>query len=144
MGSNASQITNLTIVHSTVYSRSRSKKTLKFRVTGLCVGNSPVAGEFPAQRTNNAENVSFDDAIMTFVHHGTVWHRGNINSVESYHIFSHLISLMTIEHKPRHPYIAASSAYRSPQITRRYRSWIWLSHQDHIFSYPTQKENKKS
>ena len=35
-----------------------SKKTSKFRVTGLCVGNSPVTGEFPAQRTNNAENVS--------------------------------------------------------------------------------------
>ena len=38
--------------------RCRSKKTSKFRVTGLCEGNSPVAGEFPAQRTTNAENVS--------------------------------------------------------------------------------------
>ena len=36
----------------------RSKKTSKLRVTGLCVGNSPGAGEFPAQMTNNAENVS--------------------------------------------------------------------------------------
>ena len=27
----------------------RSKKTSKFCVTGLCVGNSPVIGEFPAQ-----------------------------------------------------------------------------------------------
>ena len=36
----------------------RSKKTSKLRVTGLCVGNSPVPGEFPAQRTSNAENVS--------------------------------------------------------------------------------------
>ena len=26
----------------------RSKKTSKFRVTGLCAGNSPVPGEFPA------------------------------------------------------------------------------------------------
>ena len=39
-------------------SRRRSKKTSKFRVTGLCVGNSPVTGEFPAQRASNAENVS--------------------------------------------------------------------------------------
>ena len=38
--------------------RRRSKKTSKLRVTGLCVGNSSVTGEFPAQRANNAENVS--------------------------------------------------------------------------------------
>ena len=36
----------------------RSKKTSKFRVTGLCVGNSPGTGEFPAQMASNAENVS--------------------------------------------------------------------------------------
>ena len=36
----------------------RSKKTPKLRVTGLCEGNSPVTGEFPAQRASNAENVS--------------------------------------------------------------------------------------
>ena len=35
----------------------RSKKTSKLRVTGLCVGNSPVTGEFPAQKASNAENV---------------------------------------------------------------------------------------
>ena len=40
------------------FSRRRSKKTSKFRVTGLCVGNSPGTGEFPAQRASNAENVS--------------------------------------------------------------------------------------
>ena len=38
--------------------RRRSKKTLKLRVTGLCAGNLPVTGEFPAQRASNAENVS--------------------------------------------------------------------------------------
>ena len=38
--------------------RRRSKKTSKLRVTGLCVGNSPVTGEFFAQVTSNAENVS--------------------------------------------------------------------------------------
>ena len=36
----------------------RSKKSSKLRVTGLCGGNSPVTGEFPAQRASNAENVS--------------------------------------------------------------------------------------
>ena len=38
--------------------RRRSKKTSKLRVTGLCEGNSPVTGEFPAKRANNAEYVS--------------------------------------------------------------------------------------
>ena len=37
--------------------RRRSKKTSKLRVTGLCAGNSPVTGEFPAQMASNAENV---------------------------------------------------------------------------------------
>ena len=36
----------------------RSKKTSKPRVTGLCAGNSPGAGEFPAQMASNAENAS--------------------------------------------------------------------------------------
>ena len=35
-----------------------SKKTSKFRVTGLCAGNSPVTGEFPTQMASNAENIS--------------------------------------------------------------------------------------
>ena len=38
--------------------RSRSKKTLKPRITGLCAGNSPATDEFPAQRASNAENAS--------------------------------------------------------------------------------------
>ena len=36
----------------------RSQKTSKLRVTGLCAVNSPGTGEFPAQMTSNAENVS--------------------------------------------------------------------------------------
>ena len=38
--------------------RCRSKETSELRVTGLCGGNSPEIGEFPAQRASNAENVS--------------------------------------------------------------------------------------
>ena len=45
--------------------RRRSKKTSKFRVTGLCEGKSTVNGEFPAQRVSNAENVS-----IWWRHHG--------------------------------------------------------------------------
>ena len=35
--------------------RRRSKKTSQLRVTVLCEGNSPVNGEFPAQKASNAE-----------------------------------------------------------------------------------------
>ena len=38
--------------------RHKSKKTSKLRVTGLCAGNSPGTGKFPAQRASYAENVS--------------------------------------------------------------------------------------
>ena len=34
------------------------KKTSKLRITGLWAGNSPGTGEFPAQVTSNAENIS--------------------------------------------------------------------------------------
>ena len=37
--------------------RRRSKKTLKFYVTGLCEGNPPVTSGFPSQMASNAENV---------------------------------------------------------------------------------------
>ena len=35
----------------------RSTKTSKLHFTGLCAGNSPVTGEFPAQMASNVENV---------------------------------------------------------------------------------------
>ena len=47
--------------------RCRSKKTSKLRVTGLCEGNSPVTGEFPAERVSNAENDS-----IRWRHHGAL------------------------------------------------------------------------
>ena len=48
--------------------RLRSKKALKFRVTGLCAGNSPVTGVFPTQMASNTENVS-----IWWRHHGKTW-----------------------------------------------------------------------
>ena len=44
------------------------EKTSKLRVTGLCEGNSPVTGEFPAQRASNTENVS-----IWWHHHEFCW-----------------------------------------------------------------------
>ena len=54
MSAMASQITSLTIV----YSGADQTKASMLCVTGLCVGNSPATGEFPAQSTGKAENVS--------------------------------------------------------------------------------------
>ena len=44
-------------------------KTSKFRVTGLWAGNSPVTGEFPAQK---ASNDIFDDVIMQAIGHAVI------------------------------------------------------------------------
>ena len=46
----------------------RSKKKSKLCVTGLCAGNSPVPGVFPAQRATNAENGS-----IWWRHHVQKW-----------------------------------------------------------------------
>ena len=64
MGVIASQIPSLTIVYPTVYSGRKSKKTSKLRVTGLCVGNSPVTGEFLHKGPVTRKMSPFDDVIM--------------------------------------------------------------------------------
>ena len=48
---------------------SQMKKTLKLRFIGLCAGNSPMTGEFLAQRASNAENLttSSSDQIMRWI-----------------------------------------------------------------------------
>ena len=48
--------------------RRRSTKIWKLHVTGICAGNSPVTGEFPAQMTSHAENV-----FIWWRHHGNQW-----------------------------------------------------------------------
>ena len=57
--------------------RRESKKTAKLRVAGLCAGNSPGIGEFPAQMASNAENVSIWWRHHDFTHNwsnrGTTW-----------------------------------------------------------------------
>ena len=52
--------------------RRKSKKTSKLRVTGLCAGNSPGTGEFPAQMASYAENVS-----IWWRHHVLTWFNFN-------------------------------------------------------------------
>ena len=64
MSAMASQITSLTIVYSTVYSRHRSKKTSKLRVTGLCAGNSPGPVNSPHKGPVTRKMFPFDNVIM--------------------------------------------------------------------------------
>ena len=92
MGMMASQITSLMIVYSTIYSRRRLKKTSKLRITGLCAGNSPGTGEFPAQMVSNTENVS-----IWWRHHDTNTYMCHMTSVSSHikseqsgHHFAHI------------------------------------------------------
>ena len=62
MSAMASQITSVSIGCSTVGS--------KLHVTCLCVGNSTVTGELPAQKATNMENVSIwwchDDSALLY------------------------------------------------------------------------------
>ena len=110
----ASQITSLMIVYSTVYSRRRSKKASKLRVTGLCAGNSPVTGEFPTQRPSDAENVF-------------IWWR--------HHEFGTSNNINTTAHRARHLYF--------PQLVRRttikqyglVRNRNLLGHDDNILQF---------
>ena len=66
--------------------RPRSKKTSKLRVTGLCAGNLPGTGEFPAQMASNAENVSIwwrhheVEAFSTLMDFVRGIHRSPVNS----------------------------------------------------------------
>ena len=55
--------------------RRRSKIISKLRVTGLCAGNSPETGEFPAQMASNAENFS-----VWWRHHGSYISWGLFNN----------------------------------------------------------------
>ena len=60
MGAIASQITSLTIVYSTVY----SKKISKLRLTGLCAGNSPGPVNSPHKWPVTRKMSPFGDVIM--------------------------------------------------------------------------------
>ena len=89
MGAMASQITSLAIVYSTFYPRRKSKKTSKLRLTGLYEGNSPVTGEFPAQRVSNAENVS-----IWWRRHGEILFHGTF---KGFHVSQVMIKLFLPE-----------------------------------------------
>ena len=90
MGTMASQITSLAIVFNRLFG-SRSKKTSKLRVTGLCVGNPPGTGEFPAQMASNAANVSiwWRHHELSFLY-ALIWFHCQL-VVDNYGIDTHII-----------------------------------------------------
>ena len=83
--------------------RRRSKKTSKLRATGLCAGNSPVPGEFPAQRVSNAENVFiwWRNHAMCILQIYCLMCRVLVESSHDYHSLSRAprISSMWLKHK---------------------------------------------
>ena len=63
--------------------RCRSKKAPKLPVIGLCAGNSPVTGEFPAQMASDAENVS-----IRWRHHDTSYISHTTLNIHGTHVMS--------------------------------------------------------
>ena len=84
--------------------RLRSKKTSKLHVTGLCVGNSLEASEFPAQMASNAESVS-----IWWRHYGLRQNRYlRLNSQQTPHTIPMSgVSIMRIWEKIDHDIITA-------------------------------------
>ena len=134
MGVIASQFTSFTILYSTVYSRRRSKKTSKLRVTGLCEGNSPVTGKFPAQKASNAENVS-----ISWRHYGNAiageWRRMRETEICHYANFvvptisgavnlaSRHLSCFSIYKRSVNKYLAVSSSIQIAPYLRCSSAW---------------------
>ena len=92
--------------------RHRCNKTSKLRVTGLCEGNSPVTGEFPAQRASKAKNVS-----ISWSHISLLWLNHGMTSLEK---IDHVIISLNCRME-RH--------ITQRIITRNYIEW-WSQMQD--------------
>ena len=82
--------------------RRRSKKTSKLRVTGLCAGNSPGTGEFPAQMASNGANVS-------------IWWR--------HHVMSNSIWPMTYQLQCKAIYVIMVFISR---VAKQYQNNTWI------------------
>ena len=80
--------------------RCRSRKTSKLRPTGLCAGNSPGTGEFPAQIASYAENVSIwwrhhdyvthnakSTALLVIICLDALWQKINEQQHKTSHVF---------------------------------------------------------
>ena len=86
--------------------RRRSEKTSKLRVTGLCVGNSPVTGEYPVWMASNAENVSIWWRHQSLV----LSHQYDmIGNIPYYAAATKIEHVSNFELSPKGPYLALMS-----------------------------------
>ena len=97
--------------------RCRSKKTSKLCVAGLCVGNSPESGKFPAQMASNAENVS-----IWWRHHGSyichkLLHCSQLNTALHWGVMKHF-TLTQIANPKTGEMGSIHSCYHSGLYTR--------------------------
>ena len=98
--------------------RRRSKKTLKLRVTGLYLGNSPGAGEFPTQMASYAENVS-------------IWWRHHVivRWIEFY-LCDSLLCLRGQKSISMSRFLSQTCSQLAPSITRvQYKTVLWYCEQ---------------
>ena len=107
--------------------RRKSKKTSKLRVTGLCVGNSPGTGEFPAQMASYAENVSIWCRHHVKAQHSRLnwfrWYNGGI------HFCLNLHWLRAWWYNPMKSFLAL--------LTLFIRSWHWNAFRDILKYFST-------
>ena len=87
--------------------RRTSKIISKLRVTGLCVGNSPETGEFPARMASNAENVP-------------IWWRHHERSNTGYR--RHMFILKSIQ------------AIRRSKLHSRRPNWVSNMNMKHVYT----------
>ena len=120
--------------------RRRSKRKSKLRVTGLGVGNSLGAGEFPAQMASNAGNVSTCDVIMSGMLMCKSWkdndHMENVqneyNNENQSCIDQHILSLSLFV--LRYCVVIFYGEIKIISVLYLDR----LQHYDHVFKFPKQ------
>ena len=106
MSAMASQITSLAIVYSTVYSGTDDRKQQTPRHWTFYEENSPVTGNFPAQRASNAENVS-----NWWRHHSKI-HVMNISTLSlSYPLWDLHIERVSRDGSSENTFIALANYY---------------------------------
>ena len=111
----------------------RSKKTSKFRVTGLCAGNSPGDRWIPAQMASNAGNVSIwlrhrakarDYCFQTSCPVTQIFRRGLLFANQNLNPYKHL------SHKNQET-PGCVTANRQLIVTRRLKKYLLQNLYDH-------------
>ena len=100
--------------------RRRSKRTSKLSGTGLCAGNSPVIGEFPAQMASYAENAS-----IWWRHHGDSG-RGKVQNIISDQ--SDWWEMYTICSRRIDPVIIINQSINESDCLCRVGDWYTIGH----------------